>query len=69
MGRRLRGGHARTRASTTAIAENIREAARSYLAHLLPNDRKVQLGKKPAPGQQMPDIEVVVLRYEQDDAP
>ena len=48
-----------------AAAESIRHAARAHLRHLLPDDRTVQLRKKPAPGEEIADVEVVILRDDQ----
>ena len=48
-----------------AAAESIRHAARTHLRHLLPDDRTVQLRKKPAPGEEVADVEVVILRDDQ----
>ena len=48
-----------------AAAESIRHAARTHLRHLLPDDRTVQLRKKPAPGEEIADVEVVILRDDQ----
>lgn len=47
------------------VAESIRHAARTHLRHLLPDDRTVQLRKKPAPGEEIPDVDVVILRDDQ----
>lgn len=48
-----------------AAAEIIRHAARSHLLHLLPDDRTVQLRKRQTPGEDVPDVEVVILRNDQ----
>ncbi len=48
-----------------AAAEAIRHAARTHLGHLLPDDRTVQLRKKPVPGSKISDVEVVILRDDQ----
>lgn len=48
-----------------AAAETIRHAARTHLGHLLPDDRTVQLRKIHAPGENVPDIQVVILRDDQ----
>jgi len=48
-----------------AAAEAIRYAARTHLGHLLPDDRTVQLRKKPVPGSEVDDVGVVILRDDQ----
>ena len=49
-----------------AVAETIRHAARTHLRHLLPDDRAVQLRKKPAPpGEETAGVEVVIIRDDQ----
>ena len=48
-------------------AEAIRYAARTHLVHLLPDDGAVQLRKRPVPGQEVPDVDVGMLRDEQTD--
>ena len=48
-----------------AIAEAIRHAARTHLHHLLPDDRTVQLRKSQTPDDDIPDVQVVVLRNDQ----
>ena len=45
-----------------AAAESIRQAVRTHVVHLLPNDRIVQLRKKPVPGEEIADVNVVILR-------
>lgn len=44
-----------------AIAGSIRQAARTHLRHLLPDDRTVQLRKKPDPDSNHDDVEVRIL--------
>ena len=44
-----------------AIAGSIRQAARTHLRHLLPDDRTVQLRKKPDPDSDRGDVEVRIL--------
>lgn len=48
-----------------AAAETIRYAARRHLGHLLPDDRTVQLRKTQSPGEDVPDVQVVILRDDQ----
>lgn len=48
-----------------AAAEAIRHAACTRLGHLLPDNRTVQLRKKPVPGSETSDVEVVILRDDQ----
>ena len=48
-----------------AVAEAIRHAARTHLHHLLPDDRTVQLRKSQTPDDDIPDVQVVVLRNDQ----
>lgn len=49
-----------------AVAETMRHTARTHLRHLLPDDRTVQLRKKPAPpGEETADVEVLILRKDQ----
>lgn len=48
-----------------AAAESIRHAARTHLSHLLPDDRTVQLRKTQSPGEDVPDVQVVILRDDQ----
>ena len=44
-----------------ATAESIRHVARTHLGHLLPDERAVQLRKKPVPGADHCDVEVHIL--------
>ena len=44
-----------------ATAESIRHVARTHLGHLLPDERAVQLRKKPVPGADHCDVEVRIL--------